>query len=580
MRRNAPEDLPAGGAAGRAPGSSSPTQPSGPLGAVTLEQLLAQLPAGMRILHDGGMDGGMGGGMAEPLRWVEPSELEDPTPYVPEGEFLLTAGLPFRGDGGTPERIDAYVRRLVDAKVRALGFGVRPYFDEVPSSLLEACRRHGLTLIEIPESIPFAAIGLEFSQLLETDNARVFRQLAEINRQLMRAVLSPRPEHELLAALVQRVPVWALLFGADGRVRARAHSASGTSSTGGSSSTGSGGSAGTGRGGTGVELSLLEPMLERLLSGSGPRVEMDGFEQPGSAMVFGHPLRSTKDANLGALILGSDEALTPAQNNVVQSVVGLLELLVRQRTSGSLAPSQLATALLLHPDSLAAGGTRHVNGLKDLLAQSLSSSRSAAVRVVQGIKADSPEWPAGDSPVRELLQWRRLFDTKLVEITDYGFAAVTRLKVDDALVAEVEKLGWRLVIGDAAELGSLPAAYRRASSLRSKVQSSGRSTRVDEASWSVTGLLGREAGTMLASRLLEPLLALDAGKRDPLLAVLRGWLAENGSWDGSAKRLGLHRNSIRRQIGQVGELLGKDLNDAQVRAELWIALQYVDDVPA
>jgi len=531
------------------------------LGAVTLEQLLAQLPAGMRILHDAGS---RGDGAAEPLRWVEPSELEDPTPYVPEGEFLLTAGLPFRGDGGTPERIDAYVRRLVAAKVRALGFGVRPYFDEVPEGLLEACRRHGLTLIEVPESIPFAAIGLEFSQLLESDNARVFRQLAEINRQLMRAVLSPRPEHELLAALVQRVPVWALLFGADGRVRARAHGAG--------SHTGAGGS-------TGVELSLLEPMLQRLLSGSGPRVEMDGFEQPGSAMVFGHPLRSTKDANLGALILGSDDALTPAQNNVVQSVVGLLELLVRQRTSGSLAPSQLATALLLHPDSLASGGTRHVNGLKDLLAQSLSSSRSAAVRVVQGIKADSPEWPAGDSPVRELLQWRRLFDTKLVEITDYGFAALTRLKVDDALVAEVEKLGWRLVIGDAAELGSLSAAYQRVSSLRSKVQSSGRSARVDEVSWSVTGLLGREAGTMLAARLLEPVLALDAGKRDPLLAVLRGWLAENGSWDGSAKRLGLHRNSVRRQIGQVGDLLGRDLNDAQVRAELWIALQYADELP-
>ena len=557
MRRNALED-PAPGAAA---GPSLTAQPQGPLGAVTLEQLLAQLPAGMRILHDAGS---RGDGAAEPLRWVEPSELEDPTPYVPEGEFLLTAGLPFRGDGGTPERIDAYVRRLVAAKVRALGFGVRPYFDEVPEGLLEACRRHGLTLIEVPESIPFAAIGLEFSQLLESDNARVFRQLAEINRQLMRAVLSPRPEHELLAALVQRVPVWALLFGADGRVRARAHGAG--------SHTGAGSS-------TGVELSLLEPMLQRLLSGSGPRVEMDGFEQPGSAMVFGHPLRSTKDANLGALILGSDDALTPAQNNVVQSVVGLLELLVRQRTSGSLAPSQLATALLLHPDSLASGGTRHVNGLKDLLAQSLSSSRSAAVRVVQGIKADSPEWPAGDSPVRELLQWRRLFDTKLVEITDYGFAALTRLKVDDALVTEVEKLGWRLVIGDAAELGSLSAAYQRVSSLRSKVQSSGRSARVDEVSWSVTGLLGREAGTMLAARLLEPVLALDAGKRDPLLAVLRGWLAENGSWDGSAKRLGLHRNSVRRQIGQVGDLLGRDLNDAQVRAELWIALQYADELP-
>ncbi|NKX49376.1 PucR family transcriptional regulator, partial [Arthrobacter deserti] len=62
----------------------------------------------------------------------------------------------------------------------------------------------------------------------------------------------------------------------------------------------------------------------------------------------------------------------------------------------------------------------------------------------------------------------------------------------------------------------------------------------------------------------------------PLLRVLRGWLADNGSRGASAKSLGLHRNSVRRQIGQVGELLGADLADARTRAELLIALQFVD----
>ncbi|MCM0617935.1 PucR family transcriptional regulator ligand-binding domain-containing protein [Paenarthrobacter sp. TYUT067] len=527
----------------------SPEPATARLSFVTLEQFLEQLPPELTMLHDGGSGASL-------LRWVEPSELEDPTPYLPEGEFLLTAGLPFLGEGGSAAKVDAYVQRLVEAKVAALGFGVRPYFDAVPDVLLDACRKHNLTLFEVPESVPFAAIGLEFSQLLETDNARVFRQLAETNRQLMRAVLSPRPEHELLAALVQRVPVWAVLVGADGRVRARGHNAGGSN---------------------GVEHSLLSPMLERLLSGSGPRVEMDGFEQPGSALVFGHPLRSTKDANLGALILGSDGPLTPAQNNVVQSAVGLLELLFRQRTSGSLAPSQLATAVLLHPDSLASGSTKHVNGLKDLLAQSISSTRSGQLRVVLGIRVDGA---ADDGPVRELLQWRRLFDTKLVEITDYGFAAITRFKVDDSLVSDVEKLGWRLVIGEATELLGLQAAYKRADSLRSRVVTTGKSARVDEVTWSVAGLLGREAGTLLAERLLAPILALEADRRDPLLTVLRGWLSENGSWDGSAKLLGLHRNSVRRQIGVLGELLDMDLNQAQVRAELWFALQYVDELVA
>lgn len=547
------------------------------LGFVTLAQFLRQLPPELSVLHDGGNG-------AERLRWVEPSELEDPTPYLLDGEFLLTAGLPFLGSGGAGDLVDAYVQRLVGARVSALGFGLEPYFDAVPGSVVQACRRHNLTLVAVPKTVPFAAVGLAFSQLLESDNATTFRQLADTNRQLMRAVLSSRPEHELLAALVQRVPVWAVLVGADGRVRAR-------------------GTAGS-TAAPGVDAAALQPLLARLLSGSGPRVELDSFGTAGSALVFGYPLRSTRDANLGALVLGTDTPLTPAQNSVVSTAVGLLELLVRQRTSGSLAPSQLATALLLHPESMVSGGTRHLNGLKDLLAQSVSSTRSGQLRVVLGIRPGAagitaaPGAPAnatpagtapagtaapgrhsGDSPVRELLEWRRMFDTKLVEITDFGFAAITRLKVDDALLAGVERLGWRLVIGSGTELSGLAAAYQRAWSLRGRVGTTGDSVRVDDVTWSVAGLLGKDAGAMLAARLLAPVLALAPERRDALLGILRAWLGENGSWDATAKTTGLHRNSVRRQIGLLAELLELDLNQAQARAELWIALQYTDQLP-
>ena len=538
------------------------------LGFVTLAQFLGQLPA-LAVVHDGGNG-------QERLRWVEPSELEDPTPYLLDGEFLLTAGLPFVGGGGSEEAVDAYVRRLVQARVGALGFGLEPYFDAVPDAVVRACRQHNLTLVAIPESLPFAALGLEFSRLLESDNAKTFRQLADTSRQLMRAVLSARPEHELLAALVQRVPVWAVLVGADGRVRARGSGPS-------PGPQGAGAAAGTV---PGVDSADLQPLLARLLAGSGPRVEMDSFDAVGSSLVFGYPLRSTRDANLGALILGTDAPLTPAQNSVVSTAVGLLELLVRQRISGSLAPSQLATALLLHPESVASGSARHVNGFKDLLAQSISSTRSGQLRVVQGVRIDAapdstrtpgssrtPGGP-GEAPVRALLEWRRLFDTKLVELTEYGFAAITRLKVDDALLAEVERLGWRLVIGSGTDFANLPEAYRHAASLRNRVLTSRRSVRADDVTWSVAGLLGPAAGTMLAGHLLAPLLALEPERRASLLGILRAWLGENGSWDATAKATGLHRNSVRRQIGIIAELLGLDLNQAQARAELWIALQY------
>ncbi|WP_461189456.1 PucR family transcriptional regulator [Arthrobacter sp. Z4-13] len=537
MRRNAPAI------------DGSPDQ----LDAVTLGQFLAALPAEVRVVHDAGNG-------QVPLRWVEPSELEDPTPYLLDGEFVLTAGLPFREHGnddggqtgsGSAGRVEEYVRRLVEAGVAALGFGLQPYYDAVPDHVVAACRQHRITLVEVPASVPFAALGLEFSKLLESGNAQVFRQLAETNRHLMRAVLSARPEHELLAALARRVPVWAVLFGADGRVRART--------------------------GAAVDLSELQPLLKKLLTGSGPRVETETLDAPGSGLVMGHPLRSSKDATLGGLVLGADKALTPPQNSVVSSVVGLLELLVRQRTSGSLAPSQLATALLLHPESLIEGNTRQQNVLKDLLAQSVSGPRSRPVRVVQGVRpAGAPA--AEDGPVRELLQWRRIFDSKMVELTDYGFAAVTRLTVDDQLVAEVEQLGWSLVVGEPTELSGLPETYRRATSLRPRVAATGKSSRVEEVTWSVTGLLGNEAGTMLAARLLAPVLELEPERRDVQLRVLRSWLTANGSWDATAKDLGLHRNSVRRQVNFIAELLEMDLGQAQSRAELLIALQYVDGV--
>ncbi|MDQ6752097.1 MAG: PucR family transcriptional regulator [Actinomycetota bacterium] len=515
---------------------------------VTLAQFRQELPAELTVLHDADQ-----GAL---LRWVEPSELEDPTPYLMDGEFILTAGLPFVGVGGRPEPVDAYVARLVDAKVCALGFGLTPYHDSVPQPLIDSCRRRGLTLIEVPPSVPFAAIGLQFAQLLESEGAKVFRQLADANRVLMRGVLSRRPEHELLQALVQRFPCWAVLAGGDGRIRGRAGQGPPDSGT-------------------------LAPLLERLLSGSGPRVELESFPAAGSRHVVGHPLRSSKDANLGALLIGTDERLTPAQNNVVSTAVGLLELLFRQRTSGSLAPSQLSVALLLHPETVTSGSSRQVNAAKDLLAQSLASTRSAPMRVVQGVPVDAPghaQRGSGDSPVRELLQWRRLFETKMVEITEYGFAAITRLKVDDVLLAELERLGWRVVVGDPTELNDLPAAYQRATSLRARVQSTQQNLRVDAVTWSVTGLLGREAGTMLAGQLFAPFAELEPERRDALLGILRAWLGENGSWDGAAKVLGLHRNSVRRQIGVIAELLNCDVNDAQTRAELWIGLQYADSL--
>lgn len=524
---------------------------AGELGQVLLGDFLGALPGELQVLVDGTAPAAAGGPV---VRWVEPSELEDPTPYLLDGELILTAGLPFTGAGGTGEALDGYVARLVRANVCALGFGVEPYFDEVPPGLVEACRRHGLMLLRIPQSVPFAALGLHFARLLEAQNLRALRRISEATRQLLKAALSGRPDAQVLDTLARHVPVRVLLAGADGRIRLRSAA------------------------GHGPEAGRLAALLGRLFAGSGPRIEVDSFDEPGYRSVTGYPLRSTRDATLGAVVVGAEAALGPVERNIVEVAVGLLEAQVRQRSSGALAPGQLATGLLLHPETVLAPAPGQPGAAPDLLAQCTASPRPGPLRVVQGIRAGGQDGapPAGESPLRELLQWRRMFDTKLVELAGYGFCAVTRLKVDDAVMAEAGRLGWLLAVSEAVPPPELAQAHRQASSLRRQVQTSGRSVRAEETSWSVTGLLGPAAGGMLAGRLLGPLLELEPDKAQPLLRVLHGWLSENGSWDAAAKSLGLHRNSVRRQISQVGELLGADLADARTRAELLIALQFVD----
>ncbi|GAA3707135.1 PucR family transcriptional regulator [Zhihengliuella alba] len=538
-----------------------------------LERFLAALPAGTRLVYDAVADGG--GPVA--VRWVEPSELEDPTPYLLEAEVVMTAGLPFAGDGGEEGAVDRYVRRLVDAGVSALLFGVQPYFDRVPEALVEACRRHRLTLVEVPSAVPFAALGLEFSRLLEAENMQVMRRMAEGNRHLMRAALAARPEADLLKALMLTVPGWALVVGPDRRTRARAVSA---------------------RSQTGIPgQEVLDEVLDALFAGRGPRVETRQLPQDGAGWIAAHPLRSARDGTLGALLLGAARPLEAGEQSVVGTAVGLLEALLRQRTEGALAPSQLATGLLLRADAETAGRDETAA----LAAQSAAAPVGAPLRVVQGFPAgDAARTPGtlgipgspghaasgagaagrGSRPSARIdaasavLRWRRIFDTKLVELTDTGFTAVTRLGVERAVVNEVEALGWRLVISDAVPVAELPETHRRLSALRHRAMETGRTLRASGDPVSVPGLLGRQAGELLFSDAFSPLGALEPERAAGLLDVLEAWLSAHGGWDATAKATGLHRNSVRRQVAQVGDLIGRDLDDAQTRAELLIALRY------
>ncbi|WP_344844136.1 helix-turn-helix domain-containing protein [Nonomuraea dietziae] len=92
----------------------------------------------------------------------------------------------------------------------------------------------------------------------------------------------------------------------------------------------------------------------------------------------------------------------------------------------------------------------------------------------------------------------------------------------------------------------------------------------DLAGQGLLALLDPAAAHAFSSALLAPL--NEYGSRADLVESLRAYLGANGHWDAAAQRLGVHRHTLRYRMKRVSELLGRDLDDPGVRAELWIAL--------
>ncbi|MFG3056336.1 helix-turn-helix domain-containing protein [Kitasatospora sp. NPDC048239] len=96
---------------------------------------------------------------------------------------------------------------------------------------------------------------------------------------------------------------------------------------------------------------------------------------------------------------------------------------------------------------------------------------------------------------------------------------------------------------------------------------------------SVHALVAPEDAADLARVRFAPLAAAGAPGPEVLLETLRTWLSLHGSWDRTAAALQLHRNTVRQRVARVGELLGVDLQEAELRMELWFALRWLPADP-
>lgn len=448
------------------------------------------------------------------VRWVHVCELPHPKLYLTGQELLLTAGVNFPTGA---EEIDHYVARLVEADPAALGFGVTPVYDAVPESLVAACARHGLPLLEVPADVSFLRISETVSGMLAAAERADARRLTTAQATLTRAAARPDGPDAVVAQLARQLGGWVLLTDAANRHLA----------------------------GSQVPAGLADEVAELTAAVRAPHGPASATTHHRDTQVVVQRLGSG-----AVLAAGRPAPFRPADRAVLGVGGALLGLLTTDRRP----PPADAVAVLL--TLLTDGGCGPAT---ELLAGLTGRSGDMHWRVVRAVRRGDAE------SVTELANQ---LDTPLVASTmDRGLIAVVPADTEVALDPP-----WLTAVSGAVAIGNLPSAAHQADRLLTEALLDGRSRTATEQSGVDTLVTPRDAAAF-ADALLAPV-------PPDLLDTLRSWLAHNGNWETTAAALAVHRNTVRHRIGRLAAMLDVDLDDPDVRTELWLALRWTSTRPA
>ncbi|MEU6292239.1 PucR family transcriptional regulator [Streptomyces sp. NPDC005047] len=512
-----------------------------------------------------------------PVRWAHVSELADPVPYMEGGELLLITALKL--DAEDPAAMHRYVKRLADAGVVGLGFAVGVNYDEIPGALVDAARQEGLPLLEVPRRTPFLAISKAVSAAIAADQYRAVTAGFAAQRELTRRALTDGPEG-LLAALASQVDGWAALYDASGAVVATAPEWAGRRA--------------------GRLTADVRRLRERPAPASAVVGGAEDPEHPENAdRVELHSLGTSRRPR-SALAVGTAAALGTAERYAVHSAVALLTLTTERSRSlyeAGLRIDEAVLRMLLagEPDHARTVAGDLYGGLLDapfriIVAESVPASAARAhgrgsaagtggdrlgalAEVVESAAARAGEAVLAVPEGERLVVLATDGGAAVAACVEYASALETGRPAPDPAGGDEDGL----TVGLSAPSGPIAAsaAYKQAEQALSVARRRGRVCVEHEhlAAGSVLPLLADDAVRAFADGLLRALRDHDATGRGDLVASLRAWLSRHGQWDAAAADLGVHRHTLRYRMRRVEEILGRSLDDPDVRMELWLALK-------
>ncbi|MDT0571513.1 helix-turn-helix domain-containing protein [Streptomyces sp. DSM 3412] len=533
------------------PDPAAPTAPAvPPTPPVPLSALLAHGGLGLRQIA-GPVDAGT------EIHGAHASEMPDPYPYLLGGELLLTAGVHIPEAAGSGTDIDGcldgylddYVSRIVAAGGAALGFGVAPVHDSVPGALVAACDAHGLPLVEVPPGTTFSGVARAVWQLMARARHAELRRVTEAQQALAAAVSRPDPVHAVLRQLARRVSGRAVLYGPEGTELAAAGREPGAAID--------------------QDLAALTTVVRPGLArgagncATGPHAPAAADAPPSPTPSPRTPLPiSATDTINGTYFTAY--ALTPTHPAFTLGIASA------RRTPGDQTIASVAAALL----SLLTGERRMGTG---------AARTSALVRLLLGAEPQEAAPLLGPgthwhvvharltdgAPRPEALAAAALGAALGSPLVDAHGDVVRVLVPADREIPE--QPGWTCGVSAPAEPHAWPAADVQAARALARARATRTALVRHGLPTTLAQLVPPEDATAHAQALLAPVTAAPGAAA--LTETLRTWLSLHGSWDRTAVALSVHRNTVRQRVGRCAALLDADLDDPDVRMELWFALR-------
>ncbi|MEU6118054.1 PucR family transcriptional regulator [Streptomyces sp. NPDC047117] len=489
------------------------SHPLPPTPGVPLSALLARADLGLRQIAGPREDA--------TVHWVHTSEMADPEPYLLGGELLLTAGVHLDAAAGAGTYLDGYAERTVAAGAVALGFGVAPVHDAVPRALVAACDRHGLRLLEVPQETPFTAVESAVWEAMTEARHHELTRVSEGQRALAAAAGGPDPVPAVLRTLARRVDGWAAVTGAGGEDELAAAGTRPPASA----------------------LTAVARLARRVTVPGGPasagESPADGAGRHFAAYALGG---RAPDRTLALTVVA------PPPDPAARTVVGVAAVLL---------------SLLTGPYAAAADGG-HSAALVRLLLGDSPAEVAPLLKHAHWAVVHARARRGHDAPAAALAAG---LGTPLVAP---GADAVRALVPADREIGP--QPGWTLGVSEPVPVSGLTAGdAHAAAALRRAVAA--RRPLVRHRSPGVGGTGGLASlvppaeAKAHAAAVLAPLDGAPA-----LRGTLHTWLSLHGSWDRTATALGIHRNTVRQRVARAAALLDTDLDDPDVRMELWFAL--------